>query len=136
MSDEEIDFEKAKPVKVAAEVSPEKTVAFFQGEESNPLQPKELTEELLARLYENMQEAEHLAKLIEMSKKDVKELCRGVETTQKGKYVVILKQVKGRRTVNWKKLTKAMIGDLKDEDLEKYSDEGELSVRLEIRKLG
>jgi hypothetical protein len=135
MTNDDVDFESAKPVKMAAEVNPEKTIAFFKGEESNPIQPKELTEEFLERLYENMRDAEHLAKLIEMGKKDVKELCRGMETTQKGKYVVLLKPVKGRKTVNWKKLTKALIGDLKDEDLEKYSEEGEPSVRLEIRKL-
>lgn len=135
MGDQEIDFDQAKPVKLAAEVSPEKTVAFFKGEEQNPLQPKELTEEILARLYENMQEAAHLAKLIEMDKKDVKELCRGMETAQKGKFIAILKPVKGRRSMNWEKLCKAKIGKLTDEDIEKYSDESDPTVRLEIRKI-
>lgn len=135
MENDEIDFEQAKPVKVAQEVSPEKTVAFFSGDVVSPLHPKELTEEILARLYDNMQEADHLAKLIEMDKRDVKELCRGMETVQKGKFVAILKTVNGRKTVNWQKLVKDMIKNVSDEELAKYTDEGDPSVRLEIKKL-
>jgi hypothetical protein len=133
---DEVDFEAAKPVKLAAEVNPEKTVNFFKGDPSNPLQPKEITEELLARLYENMQEADHLAKLIEQDKKDVKELGRGLETIIKGKYIAMFKTVKGRTTFNFKKFVKDKIGEITEEDNEKYADVGEPSVRLEVRKQG
>lgn len=135
MGSEIEDFDNAKPIQLASEVSPEKTVAFFKNEEPNPLQPKEVTEELLARLYDNMQEAEHLAKLIEMDKKDIKELCAGVESVQKGKFIAFLKPVKGRKSVKWERLAKDLIGKLSDADLAKYTEEGEPSVRLEIRKV-
>lgn len=133
---EEIDFEQAKPLKLAAEVNPEKTVAFFAGEEKTKLQPAEISEELLARLYDNMQEAEQLAKLIEMDKKDLRELGKGMETVIKGKYVCTFKTVKGRKSFDFKKYVKDKIGPITEEDEEKYSDTGEPSVRLEIRKQG
>ena len=136
MKEEEIDFDKAKPLKLAAEVNPEKTVAFFKGEEKNKLQPSEITEELLARLYDNMQEAEQLAKLIEMDKRDLRELGKGLETVIKGKYVCVFKTVKGRKSFDFKKYVKDKIGAITEEDEEKYSDTGEPSVRLEIRKQG
>lgn len=131
----EVDFENAKPIKLAAEVSPGKTVEFFKNEELTPLHPKEITEEILARLYDNMQEAEHLAKLIQMDKKDLKELGRGLENVQKGKYIACFKTVKGRKSINWEKLAKDMIGKLTESDLEKYTETGEESVRLEIKKV-
>lgn len=132
---EEIDFDQAKPIKVAAEMSPEATVAFFKGEEQTPLHPKEITEELLARLYDNMEEARQLALLIEMDKKDLKELGTGVENVVKGKYVASFKVVKGRKSIKWEKLAKDMIGKLTESDLEKYTEVGEESVRLEVKKL-
>jgi hypothetical protein len=133
-NDEEVDFDKAKPVKLVAEVNPEKTVKFFAGEEQSKLQPKEITEELLARLYDNMQEAEMLAKLIEQDKKDVKELGRGSETIIKGKYIATFKTVKGRKSFNFEKYVKDKIGAISEAEEEQYSDVGEPSVRLEIRK--
>ena len=132
MSDDELS--EAKPVKLVSEVSPEKTVAFFAREEQTKLQPREITEELLARLYDNMAEAEMLAKLIEQDKKDIKELGNGSETIIKGKYIATFKTVKGRKSFNWKKFTKDRIGAITEEDEKLYSDEGEPSVRLEIRK--
>ncbi len=134
---DEVDFEAAKPVKLASEVSPEKTLAFFKGdvEAGNPLKPKEVTEELLARLYENMQEAEHLAKLIELDKADLKELGHGLESVQKGKYVAFFKEVKGRRTVRWEDYVKAQLKTIPAEELAPYVKEGEPSVRLEIKKV-
>jgi hypothetical protein len=134
-NDEEIDFDQAKPLKLAAEVSPEKIVDFFKGEESNPMQPKEITEEILKRLYENLEEAAQLAKLIEMDKKDLKELAAGLESVQKGGYVAFFKEVKGRKSVKWEKLAKDMIGKLSEDDLKKYTEEGEPSIRLEVRKV-
>jgi len=131
---EEIDFDQAKPVKLVAEVSPEKTVAFFAGAEKTRLDPKEITEELLARVYDNMAEAEMLAKLIEQDKKDLRELGKGLETIIKGKYVCAFKTVKGRKSFDFKKYVKDKIGAITEEDEEKYSDTGEPSVRLEIRK--
>ena len=136
MSDqEEIDFTQAKPLKLAHEADPAKIAKFFAGEEANPIQPKEITEEILARLYENMQEADHLAKLIEMDKKDVKELGKGLENVIKGKYMACFKTVKGRKSVKWDKLAKDMIGNLTDADMEKYTEFGDESVRLEIKKI-
>ena len=135
MPSEEIDFDQAKPVKLAHEADPAKIVKFFEGEESSPIQPKEITEELLARLYDNMEEAKQLATLIEMDKKDLKELGKGVENIIKGKYIASFKTVKGRKSVKWDKLAKDMIGKLTDADLEKYTEQGEESVRLEIKKL-
>lgn len=139
MSEKEVDLEAAKPALLAKEKTSEERAAeavrFFKGEEETPLHPKEISEELLARLYDNMQEADMLAKLIEQDKKDVKELGRGSETIQRGKYVAILKSVKGRKSVAWARLAKAMIGNLSDDDLEKYTETGDESVRLEIRKL-
>lgn len=132
---DEIDFESAKPIQLAAEVSPEKTVQFFSGDKETPLHPKEITESMLAKLYENLADLEQLSKLTTMMKNDIKELGRGLENVQKGKYIAMFKVVKGRRSVNWQRLTKALIGDLKDEDLEKYSEEGETTTRLEIRRL-
>ena len=84
MKEEEIDFDQAKPLKLAAEVSPEKTAAFFKGEEQTKLQPREITEELLARLYDNMQEAEMLAKLIEQARqmRAVQDAHHAVESGQ------------------------------------------------------
>ena len=132
---EEIDFEAAKPVKLAAEVTPEKIVEFFKGDEVTPLHPKEITEELLKRLYENMEEAKMLALLIEQDKTDLKELGKGLENVAKGKYIACFKTVKGRKSVKWEKLAKDMIGKLSEADLERYTDVGEESTRLEIRKL-
>ena len=135
MPSEEIDFDQAKPIKLAHEADPSKIVKFFEGEEPSPIQPKEITEEILARLYDNMQEAEQLAKLIEMDKKDVKELGKGLENVIKGKYIACFKTVKGRKSVKWEKLAKDMIGKLTDADLEKYTEFGDESVRLEIKKI-
>ena len=135
MPSEEIDFDQAKPIKLAHEADPAKIVKFFEGEEPNKLQPKEITEELLARLYDNMEEAKQLATLIEMDKKDLKELGKGIENIIKGKYIASFKTVKGRKSVKWDKLAKDMIGKLTDADLEKYTEQGEESVRLEIKKL-
>jgi len=135
MPDEEVDFDQAKPLKLAAEVSPEKTVKFFQGEEANPLQPKELTEDLLSKYYDASLELDLLAKQVEMMKKDIKELGKGVETIQKGKFIAMFKEAKGRRTVEWDRLAKDLIGKLSDEDIAKYTKQGEPSVRLEVRKL-
>ena len=136
MSDEEIDFEKAKPVKLAHTPDTDKIVKFFSKEEDNPIKPKEVTEELLARLYDNMQEYEHLKKLVEMDKKDLKELAGDDEMIQRGKFVAMFKKIKGRRSVDWEKLSKDMIGKLTESDLEKYTETGEPSVRFDgIRKL-
>ena len=132
---EEIDFESAKPIKVAHEADPAKIVEFFKGEEQTPLHPKEITEEILARLYDNMQEAEQLAKLIEMDKKDLKELGKGLENVAKGKYIACFKTVKGRKSVKWERMVKELIGKVSDADMEKYLEIGEDSIRLEIKKL-
>mgnify|MGYP001570319842 CR=1 FL=1 len=132
---DEIDFEKAVPMKLAAEVSPEKTTAFFHGEEVTPLHPKELTEELLAKYYDAALELDLLSKQVEMMKLDIKELGKGVETVQKGKYIAIFKAVKGRTSFNFKRFVKDKIGDITEADTEKYADVGDPSVRLEVRKL-
>lgn len=132
---EEIDFDQAKPLKVSKETPAEEVVKFFKGEEQTPLHPKEITEELLARLYDNLEEARMLALLIEQDKKDLKELGKGLENICKGKYVASFKTVKGRKSVKWEKLAKDMIGKLSEADLEKYTETGEESVRLEIKKL-
>jgi hypothetical protein len=113
----------------------EKAVNFFKGEEQTPLHPKEITEEILARLYENLEEEKHLKTLIEMDKKDIKELAAGLESVQKGKYVVFLTVKRGRKTVKWDKLAKDMIGKLTEADMEKYTDVGEESVSLSVRKV-
>ena len=128
MGDDELD--DAIPLTPA-----EKAVSLFKGEEQTPLHPKEITESLLARLYDNMEEAKQLATLIEMDKKDLKELGKGIENIIKGKYIASFKTVKGRKSVKWDKLAKDMIGKLTDADLEKYTEQGEESVRLEIKKL-
>lgn len=135
MKEEEIDFDQAKPLKLAAEVSPEKTVEFFSREQSTPLQPKEITEEIVARLYENLEEAKQLATLIEMDKKDIKELAKDQTTITVGKYVVMLTRKKGQRKVKWDKLAKDLIGKISDADLERYTDESDGSVSLSIRKV-
>ena len=136
MSDStEIDFEGAKPVKLASEVSPEKTVAFFKGEEQTPLHPKEITEELAARLFENLEEKKHLDHLIEMDKADIKNLAKDQTNIIVGKYVLLLTHKKGQRKVNWAKLAKDLIGKISDEDLDKYTEEGEPSVSLSVKKL-
>lgn len=134
MSDE-IDFDQAKPLKIVKETTAEEVVKFFKGEEQTPLHPKEITEEMLARLYDNLEEARMLALLIEQDKKDLKELGRGSENIVKGKYVASFKVVKGRKAVRWEKLARDMIGKLSPADLEKYTETGEESVRLEVKKL-
>ena len=58
-----------------------------------------------------------------------------MESVQKGKFIAFLKPVKGRKSVKWEKLAKDMIGKLSEADLAKYTEEGEPSVRLEIRKV-
>jgi hypothetical protein len=133
---EEIDFENAKPVKLVHEADPAKIVKFFEGEEQTPIHPKEITEQMLADLYDNLQELDHLSKLVEMQKKDIKELGKGSENIAKGKYVACFKTVKGSKSVKWEKFCKAMIGEIKDSDLEKYTEESEPSTRLEVKKLG
>ena len=136
MSDStEIDFEGAKPIKLAAEVSPEKTVAFFRGEEQTPLHPKEITEAMAARLFENLEEKKHLDHLIEMDKADIKDLAKDQTNIIVGKYVLLLTHKKGQRKVNWAKLSKDLIGKISDEDLDKYTEEGESSVSLSVKKL-
>jgi hypothetical protein len=134
-NEEEIDFDKAKPIKLAHEADVEKMVGFFSKEEPNKLQPKEITEELLQRLYENMEEAKHLATLIDMDKNDLKELGRGLENVAKGKYVAMFKTVKGRKSVDWEAYAKSQIKNIPGEELAPYTKESEPSVRLEIRKL-
>ena len=131
----EIDFDAAKPIKLAAEVSPEKTVAFFRGEEQTPLHPKEITEAMAARLFENLEEEKHLKHLIEMDKKDIKDLAKDQTNIIVGKYVLLLTHKKGQRKVNWAKLSKDLIGKISDEDLDKYTEEGEPSVSLSVKKL-
>jgi len=132
---DEIDLEAAKPVKLISEVSPEKTVEFFSREEPNKLMPKEITEEMLARLYENLEEQKQLAHLIEMDKKDVKELAKDATTLTVGKYIVLLTHKKGQRKVKWDKLAKDLIGKISDADLDKYTEESDGSVSLSIRKV-
>jgi hypothetical protein len=134
-NEEEIDFDKAKPIKLAHEADVEKMVGFFSKEEPNKLQPKVITEELLQRLYENMEEAKHLATLIDMDKNDLKELGRGLENVAKGKYVAMFKTVKGRKSVDWEAYAKSQIKNIPGEELAPYTKESEPSVRLEIRKL-
>jgi hypothetical protein len=130
MSGDDDELDNAVPLTPA-----EKAVSFFKGEEDNPIKPKEVTEEILARLYDNLEEAKQLEKLIEMDKKDIKELAAGLESVQKGKYVVFLTVKKGRKTVKWDKLAKDMIGKLTEADMEKYTDVGEESVSLSVRKV-
>lgn len=128
MSDDELS--EAVPATPA-----QQAVNFFKGEEQTPLHPKEITEQMLATLYDNIEEAKHLEKLIEMGKKDVKELAAGLESVQKGGYVAFLTTKKGRKSVKWDKLAKDMIGKLSDADLEKYTEESEPSVSLSVRKI-
>jgi hypothetical protein len=91
---------------------------------------------MLSRLYENMQELDQLKKLVEMDKKDLKELAGESETVQRGKFVALFKKVKGRKSVDWEKLSKDMIGKLSEADLEKYTSEGEPSIRFDgIKRL-
>ena len=136
MPSEEIDFDQAKPLKLAHEPDPAKIVKFFEGEEQTPIHPKEITEQMLADLYDNLQELDHLSKLVEMQKKDIKELGKGSENIAKGAYVACFKTVKGRKSVKWERLAKDMIGTLTDADLSKYTEQGDESVRLEVKKLG
>lgn len=128
MPDDELD--DAVPMTAA-----EKAVSFFKGEEDSPLKPKEITEEILKRLYENLEDQKHLAKLIEQDKKDLKELAAGLESVQKGKYVAFLTVRKGQKKVKWEKLAKDMIGKLSEADLSRYTEEGEESVSLSVRKV-
>lgn len=135
MGDDEIDLEAAKPMKIATETKADEAVKFFKGEVMSPLHPKEITEEMVKRLYENMEEAKHLEHLIAMDKKDVKELAKDAQTLTVGKYIIMLTHKKGRKTVKWDKLARDMIGKLTDADMEKYSEESEPSVSLSIRKV-
>ncbi len=135
MKDEEIDFDQAKPINLQAEVTPEKTKAFFAGEKESPLQPKEITEEMLSKYFEMSQELDHLSKLVEMMRLDIKSLGKGGETIQRGKFVAMLKKVSGRKTMNWKRLVKELVGELSEADTEKYQEIGDESIRLEVRKL-
>jgi hypothetical protein len=136
MPDEEVDFDAAKPIKLSHVPDTDKIVKFFAKEEDNPIKPKEVTEEMLSRLYENMQELDQLKKLVEMDKKDLKELAGESETVQRGKFVALFKKVKGRKSVDWEKLSKDMIGKLSEADLEKYTSEGEPSIRFDgIKRL-
>lgn len=132
---EEIDLEAAKPVKEAKETMADEAVKFFKGEVMTPIHPKEITEEMCKRLYENLEEAKHLAHLIEMDKKDIKELAKEQTTLTCGKYIVMLTHKKGQRKVKWDKLAKDLIGKISEEDLAKYTDESEGSVSLSIRKV-
>jgi len=129
--DEELDLSEAVPLTPA-----EKAVNFFKGEVETPMHPKEITEEMLATLYDNLQELDHLSKLVEMQKKDIKELAKGEESVLRGRYAAFLKPVKGRMTVDWQGYCKSQIKEIPAEELKAYTKEGEPSVRLEVKKLG
>lgn len=128
MGDDELD--DAVPMTPA-----EKAVSFFKGEEDSPLKPKEITEEMLARLFDNMQEMELLAKLIEQDKKDLKELARGEETVTKGKFAAFFQTRKGRKTVDWQEFIKSQIGKPTEEDLKPYTKVSEDSVSVSVKKI-
>lgn len=130
------DLEDAVPVKLVADVSPEKIVAFFGASEDNPLQAKDITEEDLASLSSLMLELDSLSKLVEMKKADLKRVAGGSDTLQRGKYLAIFKTVKGRSSFDHKRFIADKIGKPTEEDMKQYSSQGEPSVRFEgIRRL-
>jgi hypothetical protein len=128
---EEIDFEQARPVKLIVDVSPEKTVAFFKGEEENPLQLSDVDEAWMKEFSELLQELDHLSKLVEMKKLDLKRIAKGEETLQRGKFVALFKTIKGRRTVRWEDYVKSQIKNIPEAELAPYIKEGEPSVRFD-----
>lgn len=128
---EEVDFEAAKPVKLVADVTPAKTVAFFGKEEESPLDLQDVDEKWMLEFSELLQEFDHLSKLVEMKKSDLKKLAKGAEMLQRGRCVALFKAVKGRVTVDWQGYVKAQLKNIPQSELEPYTKRGEESCRFE-----
>jgi hypothetical protein len=132
MADEEVDFEAAKPVKLVADVTPEKTVAFFGGAlEDSPLDLKDVDEKWMLDFSELLTEFDAMSKLVEMKKLELKKLAKGAEMLQRGRAVALFKTVKGRVTVDWQGYVKGQIKSIPPAELEPFTKRGEESVRFE-----
>ena len=135
-NDEEIDFDQAKPLKLTADVSPEKTIAFFSGEEENPLQLKDVDEAWMKEFSEMLTELDALSKLVEMRKADLKRIAKGEDQLIRGKCMALFKTVKGRASFDKDRFIKDKIGKPTEQDIKDYTSFGDPSVRFEgIRHL-
>lgn len=96
----------------------------------------DLKEADLAEYMDLKTELDALTDLVKAKRDVILEKCKGMESAKAGKYVAFLKTVKGRKSVKWEKFAKAMIGEIKDGDLEPYTEQGDDSIRIEVKKIG
>ncbi len=80
-------------------------------------------------------ELDALTDLVKQKRESILEKCKGMESAKAGNHVAFLKTVAGRKSVKWEKFAKAMIGKITDTDLAPYTEQGEDSIRLEVKKL-
>lgn len=119
----QVDWEK--------EGTKKKIVDFFSSDSSQAV-----LEEQLRSYYELKEQLEKIEEAIKENREAILLSCRGMETAQAGDYIAMFKAVKGRETVDWKRLVSDEIGKVEPETMEKYTKRGEDSVRVEIRKVG
>lgn len=104
----------------------------------NPLDFKELSEQLCAEIHEAMQKAELWNERLKSLKDQAKRLAglsRGAMPF--GGYILEVKESKGRTTVKWEKYVKdQMTQAAVDEAKARYSEEGDPVISCSVKKLG
>lgn len=68
-------------------------------------------------------------------RKEILEAGKGEESITAGGYAAFFKKVSGRVSTDWKRAYKDAVGEMPEEDAEKYITKGDDTFRLEVKKL-
>ena len=89
----------------------------------------------LAAYREVCTELEALEASKEILRKEILELGKGTDSIMGGGYAAFFKTVSGRVSCDWQQAYKDAVGEMSEEDVQKYITKGKDSVRLEVKKL-